>query len=89
VARASWDEARAAGGSTVALVPGAGTPLRELALGGEPMFVLGAERTGLPPEMVDACDAVAHIPLGASTDSLNVAMTATLCLYEYRARTDA
>ena len=50
------------------------------------LFVLGAERAGLPPELVAACDEIAHVPLGrGGADSLNVAMTATLCLYEYRA----
>jgi RNA methyltransferase, TrmH family len=87
VVRATWDEARAATSLAVALVPGEGTTLRDLSLPGSPLFVLGAERTGLPPEIVAACDEVAHIPAG--TDSLNVAMTATLCLYEYRARSDA
>jgi TrmH family RNA methyltransferase len=87
VVRATWDQARAASSLAVALVPGEGTALRELALRASPLFVLGAERTGLPPEIVAACDEVAHIPVG--TDSLNVAMTATLCLYEYRARSDA
>jgi TrmH family RNA methyltransferase len=87
VVRASWDETRAATSLAVALVPGAGTALRDLTLPAAPLFVLGAERTGLPPEIVAACDEVANIPV--STDSLNVAMAATLCLYEYRARSDA
>jgi RNA methyltransferase, TrmH family len=88
VARAPWEQARAASDVAVAMVPGAGTRLRELPLSGAPMFVLGAERTGLPAEIVDSCDAVAHVPVGGA-GSLNVAMTATLCLYEYRARSDA
>ena len=82
VVRVEWEEARAAAASAVALVPRAGTPLRDLPLDAAPMFVLGAERAGLPEAVVTACDAVAHVPLGAGTDSLNVAMTATLCLYE-------
>ena len=83
MARATWAQARAASESAVALVPGAGVPLRDLPLATPPLFVLGAERAGLPAEIVAACDEVAHIPLGAAADSLNVAMTATLCLYEY------
>ena len=86
VVRATWAAARAAAGTAVALVPGAGAPLRDLALPPHPLFVLGSERAGLPPEIVAACDEVAHIPLAASADSLNVAMTATLCLYEYSGR---
>ena len=89
VTRATWAEARGASHNAVALVPGAGSPLRELEWSVPPLFVLGAERTGLPAEIVDACDQVAHIALGPAADSLNVAMTATLCLYEYRARSDA
>ena len=86
VARATWAEARAASGTAVALVPGAGRPLRDLELPEDSLFALGAERAGLPAGIVDACDEVAHVPLAAGADSLNVAMTATLCLYEYSRR---
>ena len=90
VTRAGWDEARAAArGRTIALVPGAGHPLRDADLGDAPLFALGAERAGLPDELVAACDVVAHIPHSGAAESLNVAMAATLCLYEYRARSDA
>jgi RNA methyltransferase, TrmH family len=67
----------------VALVPNAGTALRELDLAAPVLFVVGAERTGLPQEIVAACESVAHVPVApGGVDSLNVAMTATLCLYE-------
>jgi TrmH family RNA methyltransferase len=89
VARATWEEARVASRNAVALVPGAGRPLRELDWGTPPLFVLGAERAGLPDEIVAACDQTAHVVLAPGADSLNVAMTATLCLYEYRAHSDA
>jgi TrmH family RNA methyltransferase len=46
----------------------------------EGTLVIGAERAGLPREVVDACDAVAHIPIAG--DSLNAAMAATIALYE-------
>jgi TrmH family RNA methyltransferase len=84
VARASLMEACAALGlRTVAMVPNAGTPLRELDLTGPVQFVLGAERPGLPEEVAAACDEVAHVPLTpGGAESLNVAMTATVCLYE-------
>jgi RNA methyltransferase, TrmH family len=84
VTRAGLAEARAALGlRTVALVPNAGTPLRVLDLTSPALFVLGAERTGLPEELLAACDEIAHVPLApGGADSLNVAMTATLCLYE-------
>jgi TrmH family RNA methyltransferase len=84
VARAAPDEAKAALGLTsVALVPDAGVPLRELDLARPVLFVLGAERSGLPEDVVAGCDAVAHVPLASGgAESLNVAMAATLCLYE-------
>jgi TrmH family RNA methyltransferase len=86
LARATFEEA---GGSlgpgyrTVALVPRAGRALREVDLGGPVLFVLGSERTGLPESIVSDCTEVAHVPLRREgAESLNVAMTATLCLYE-------
>jgi TrmH family RNA methyltransferase len=48
---------------------------------GEGTLVVGAERTGLPEEVVDACDAVARIDIAG--DSLNAAMAATIGLYEW------
>lgn len=87
--RATFDQARealGAGGRAIALVPGSGLALRNVELGGSVLFALGAERAGLPPELVAACDETAHVPLVApGPESLNVAMAATLCLYEYRA----
>jgi RNA methyltransferase, TrmH family len=84
VARAGLDEARAALGlRTVAMVPNTGMPLRGLDLTTPALYVLGAERPGLPEAVVAACDEVAHVPLvPGGAESLNVAMTATLCLYE-------
>jgi RNA methyltransferase, TrmH family len=61
----------------LALVSGAGEPLRGPV---EATLVIGAERAGLPDEVVAACDAVAHIPIAG--DSLNAAMAATIALYE-------
>lgn len=43
-------------------------------------LLVGAEREGLPNEVVEACERVAHIPI--STESLNAAMAATVALYE-------
>jgi RNA methyltransferase, TrmH family len=84
LARGGLDEARSALGlPAVALVPNEGVSLRELELSSPVLFVLGSERTGLPDGVVAACDQVAHVPLApGGAESLNVAMTATLCLYE-------
>jgi RNA methyltransferase, TrmH family len=43
-------------------------------------LVVGAEREGLPAELVEACERVARIPIAA--ESLNAAMAATVALYE-------
>ena len=69
-------------GERVALVAHEGEVLR-----GEPTFsagdvtlLVGAEREGLPDEIVAACERTAQIPIAA--DSLNAAMAATVALYE-------
>jgi TrmH family RNA methyltransferase len=66
-------------GRRVALVAREGDLLRKI--DGEVTLVVGAEREGLPDEVVAACDDVAHIPI-AHADSLNAAMAATVSLYE-------
>jgi RNA methyltransferase, TrmH family len=78
VARASGAEELP--GERVALVPGAGDPLRGPATA-ETTIAIGGERSGLPERVVSACDRVAHIPI-ADADSLNAAMAATVALYE-------
>ena len=66
----------------VALVAHRGTPLPELRLPGSPTFVLGAEREGLPDDVLACCDERATIPQAPSAESLNVAMAGTIALYE-------
>jgi RNA methyltransferase, TrmH family len=73
-------------GTTIALERGAGEPLADVEASGPVVLCLGGEREGLPPAMLDIADAVAHIPIrDDGPDSLNVAMAATVALYE-RAR---
>jgi TrmH family RNA methyltransferase len=67
-------------GRRIALVAREGQPLSALPRG-EVTLVVGAEREGLPADVVAACDDVAHIPI-AHADSLNAAMAATVSLYE-------
>jgi TrmH family RNA methyltransferase len=68
-------------GIKLALVPGQGVPLAEaLPEAGEASLLVGAEREGLPAEVVGQADRVAHIPI--QTNSLNAAMAATIALYE-------
>ena len=72
-------------GRRIALVARAGASLRELPVDGELTLVVGAEREGLPSDIVAACDDVAHIPI-ARADSLNAAMAATVALYDLLTR---
>jgi RNA methyltransferase, TrmH family len=62
----------------VALVARAGEPLTGPGTG---TLVVGAEREGLPDDVVAACDEVRHIPI--ASESLNAAMAATVALYEW------
>jgi TrmH family RNA methyltransferase len=73
-------------GERVALVAGAGEPLRGDEHDAQPALTLlvGAERDGLPDDVVAACDRVAHIPI--ASESLNAAMAATVALYEMTRR---
>jgi TrmH family RNA methyltransferase len=74
-----WDDNP---GRRIALVARGGTPLTDVDLGDETTFVLGAERAGLPAEVLASCDERATIPQAASAESLNVAMAGTIALYE-------
>ena len=75
----AFDELR---GKRVALVPSGGRPLPELELEGDVVFVLGAEREGLPADVLDRCDEQASIPQPGGGDSLNVALAGAIALYE-------
>jgi RNA methyltransferase, TrmH family len=60
----------------VALVAHGGNGLEALA--GAATLCLGAEREGLPDEVLAACDATATIPLQGAAESLNVAAAAAI-----------
>jgi TrmH family RNA methyltransferase len=67
----------------IALVAGQGRALWEITRSWpekSPTVLIGAEREGLPAEILAAADHVAHIPI--HTHSLNAAMAATIALYE-------
>jgi RNA methyltransferase, TrmH family len=70
-----------AAGRRVALVPHGGTPLPELARDGDTVLVLGAEREGLPADVLERCDERVSIPQ-AGGESLNVALAGAIALYE-------
>ena len=75
-----------AAGRRIALVPHRGEPLAGVDLSGDVVFVLGAERDGLPEEVLARCDATATIPLATGAESLNVAMAGAIALYELARR---
>ena len=79
----AFDEA---GGRRIALVACGGPALEDADLTGATTFVLGAEREGLPEEVLAECGTRATIPLATEADSLNVAMAGTIALYELRRR---
>ena len=73
-------------GKRVALVAHGGTPLNEVGVGGDVVLVLGAERDGLPPEVLERCDDRASIAQPGGGESLNVAMAGAIALYELARR---
>ena len=74
-------------GTTVALDPGAGTAIHELDFEPPVVLCLGAEREGLPGDLAAAASLRAEIPLRPDgPESLNVAMAATVALYDLSRR---
>jgi TrmH family RNA methyltransferase len=71
------ESARDLVGETIALVAHEGEALSGPGGG---TLVVGAEREGLPEDVVAACDRIAHIPIAG--ESLNAAMAASVALYE-------
>ena len=77
-------------GTTIALAANAAAALDEVAIEPPVVVCVGAEREGLPPELVQAASATARIPLReGGPDSLNAAMAATVGLYEIARRIGA
>jgi RNA methyltransferase, TrmH family len=70
-------------GERVALVADAHDQLRGPGQGALTLLV-GAERDGLPADVLDACERTARIPI--ASHSLNAAMAATVALYEMTRR---
>ena len=75
----AWGDAP---GRRVALVARGGRPLPDLDLSGPVTFLLGAEREGLPEEIVADSDSLATIPTPGPAESLNVAVAGAIALYE-------
>jgi TrmH family RNA methyltransferase len=72
-------------GGSVALVPDGAISLAHVELERYSTFVLGAEREGLPDDVLERCEVKATIPVDG-VESLNVAMAGTIALYEVARR---
>jgi TrmH family RNA methyltransferase len=70
----------------IGLVARGGRPLAQLELREPVTFVLGAEREGLPDELLQDVDELATIPQSEQSESLNVAVAGAVALYEARRR---
>ena len=73
-------------GTRIALVPTGGIPLPDLQPDGDVVLVVGAEREGLPGEVLARCQERASIPQPGGGESLNVAMAGAIALYELARR---
>ncbi|TVQ91246.1 MAG: 23S rRNA (guanosine(2251)-2'-O)-methyltransferase RlmB [Chromatiaceae bacterium] len=60
----------------------AATPLFATDLRGPVALVLGSEGQGLRRLTRERCDTLVHLPMYGAVESLNVAVTAGICLYE-------
>jgi TrmH family RNA methyltransferase len=77
-----------AAGRRIGLVAHGGRPLSEVDLGDRAVFVIGAEREGLPEDVLAGCDDTATIPLPGAAESLNVGGAGAIALYEWSRRRD-
>lgn len=74
-------------GETIALDAHADAGGLQGPLAGPATLLVGAERAGLPPELVAECDRTVRIAI--RSESLNAAMAATIALYEATRGADA
>lgn len=70
--------------NTLATVVSGGTEVFDTGLRGPAVWLFGNEGAGLAPQLVAAAGRKVTIPLAASTESLNVAAAAAVCLFEMR-----
>ena len=73
---------RASGIRVLAAVPRGGQPLFDVDLRGPAALLLGGEGPGLPDDLVAAADTKITIPMRGPVESLNVAVSAALVVYE-------
>ena len=75
-------EATTRGWKVIAAVPKGGTWLAETNLGEPCLLWLGSEGKGLDQNIISAADGVLSIPMRKPVESLNLAVTAALIIYE-------
>jgi RNA methyltransferase, TrmH family len=80
--REAVTQLKSAGLTLLAAVPQGGRPISEVDLSRPLGILLGAEGAGLSEAMVAAADELVTIPMRPPVESLNVAITAALILYE-------
>jgi TrmH family RNA methyltransferase len=73
---------RTAGLSLLAADGAGETLLGDVDLSKAHAWVMGNEAWGLEPEVKAACDTVVRVPIYGKAESLNLAMAATLCMYQ-------
>jgi TrmH family RNA methyltransferase len=76
------DRVRAAGLSLLAADGSGDVLLGDIDLSRAHAWVMGNEAWGLEPDVRAACDTVVRVPIYGQAESLNLAMAATLCLYQ-------
>jgi RNA methyltransferase, TrmH family len=80
--RATVETMRAKRIRLIATVPRAGTPLSQCNFRAAAAILLGGEGAGLPEDILASSDEHVTIPMRPPVESLNVAITAALILYE-------
>ena len=81
--------ARTEGLQIVAIQQAPGSvPYHRAAYPPRPLFVVGAEGTGVPAPLRHAADLLVEIPQWGAIDSLNVAAAATVVMFHWRAHLD-
>jgi len=79
---AALERVRAAGLALLAADGRGPSQLSEIDLAGPHAWVMGNEAWGIDAGVMTACDMVVQVPIYGKAESLNLAMAATLCLYQ-------
>lgn len=76
----NWVSSR--GITAIATADSAKTHYREVGYPCDMILVMGSERQGLPPEIINTCRDAVQIPMAGISDSLNLAVATGIVLYE-------